>query len=291
MEISVTKHFKNNNMAIMDLDLIIDLIQQECYSEVIEKIRLLRAIGDEASNDEADKLKNGLIFFMPSLLAKNKASDKVRKGSKPTGLIQFDIDLKHNLDLDLAAEMSRLKNLPYVIYAFKSPSGGLKFAIKSNFRAKDGESWKASYERFKQAYHIAKRELKKHVDAVYDDVTQSIQQGCFVSSDADTYYNPNATEFDVGELVYHEVFDHSDIQDTSTGSHGPSLEALLSFIDKDLGYMERLPIICGALSVYGQECIPALVNHFNVENSRLRRQIEKIYKHDRFGSYVSHPVR
>lgn len=41
MEISVTKHFKNNNMTFMKLDLIIDLIQQECYSEVIEKIRLL----------------------------------------------------------------------------------------------------------------------------------------------------------------------------------------------------------------------------------------------------------
>ena len=41
MEISVTKHFLKNNMTFMDLDLIIDLIQQECYSEVIEKIRLL----------------------------------------------------------------------------------------------------------------------------------------------------------------------------------------------------------------------------------------------------------
>jgi len=296
MEISMTDHMLNNNLSQIDLGELIDAIKTEYHKNEIEKIRHLLATGDEASAKKAKRLKFKMPMFLPCVNAKSKAKGELEKTAKPTGLIQFDIDLKDNPNFDTAVEKAKLSKLPYVTYGTTSPSRGLKFAIKTNFRAIDGDTFDQTSKRFKQAYHIALAEVRKHIAAKYDDKMETMQQGCFMTSDADVYYNPLATEFEVGVIEVYDVIEsvHTTrkiAKETApntvvpVGRFGPQLEELLPYISKTLSYQERLPIVTGAMSVYGTDCIPMLLDHFTKQRIPFEEQLKKIFATKHFGSY------
>ena len=52
----------------------------------------------------------------------------------PTGIIQFDIDLQGNEDTDFDDLKQMVITVPECIYALRSPSGGLKFGILTDFQ-------------------------------------------------------------------------------------------------------------------------------------------------------------
>lgn len=99
------------------LEEIIQSIQGNEYIEIVTKIR------DSQKREKSD-LKTRLPAFRPTLSSKTDLT--------LTGIIQFDLDSKDNVEVDFPTLKKSIISLPECIYAYTSPSNGLKFGIKTD---------------------------------------------------------------------------------------------------------------------------------------------------------------
>jgi hypothetical protein len=113
-----------------------------------------------------------------------------------TGLIQFDIDV-YNLENSERLKKLLIDKIPCLVYAFISPSGGLKFAVLTDIINIDKDNYSI-------AYYIAKDRVNNLLsccaDGVnelaieFDDRMKTMSYLCFMSYDPDAYYNPEPAQ-------------------------------------------------------------------------------------------------
>ena len=144
MKLTFKENVFSTTSAHRSLDEIINDIKFEKYKAQIEAIRNAESDADKKS------LKNDLPVFMISarLDAGANAMSKSDHVSA-TGIVQFDIDEYDEAQSRLIIE--QLKTRSSVLYAFLSPSSGVKFGVMTDFSCDD----KAIISRkFKYAYVI-----------------------------------------------------------------------------------------------------------------------------------------
>lgn len=133
-------------------------------------------------SDEYREAKKVLPFITPHAVVARKCNDAVLKRS---GLFCYDLDLKDNPGIDLAAFSERLRKNPYCIGYHASPSGGVSFYISV---AVDLDTW----ENHNKEYMTLFDELQHLYGVTLDKAQKAISQARYCSHDPEAYYNPDA---------------------------------------------------------------------------------------------------
>ena len=251
--------------------------------DIIARIRsteLEEAVFRIQNSDASIKqhLKQQLLpaFFPTVLLGDRNQLDDV---SSPTGVIQFDLDVKDNSELDLVNLRNNIQSLPETIYAFASPSGGLKFGLLTDFHRHQNESTDNLKQRYKHAYQQVHKSVLNRiaVEVSFDTSVGSLKYACYLSHDANAYFNPDAKILEV-DHYYPIVVPIPRIQNPHPISH-PQIQELLSYIPPDLRYPERLPINVSVMMELGMAAIPLLESHWSTSNrTKLQNDLQQQLK-------------
>ena len=291
MEVSYFKELYKSKGDIKKLVDVVDEIKSGTHKKLIRSIKLHLEDGTLSDSERSSliqKKKAKLPIFNPCLLTTNKSSSS--KGGVATGLVQVDIDASDNPDVDMSQIKDVLSSLPYTVYVFQSPKGGLKWAGKTDFESEEGETENDLTARFRTAYDRTLLELKKHVDVCFDDCARSISRLCFLSHDPDIYFNPNpetlvlgpiAVPVDVKQITSHVIQD----------SVAPDfIDTLLSFVPAASKHPERFKVGCVLFSQLGSEGQYKYVDKFEKNHAKLLHEwsnIEKHQKHGHIGTLVN----
>lgn len=111
----------------------------------------------------------------------------------------FILDLDHlsAKDIDLAQLRSEIQQDPRVVLCFTSPSeDGLKVMFHLGERCYDAGIFSLFYKLFAQKFS-----QQYSIQQVIDMKTCDVSRACFVSMDADAYYNPNPENVDLKSYV------------------------------------------------------------------------------------------
>ncbi len=250
-----TSAYKKSAPENKELSSIINNIKSGLYTENIKQIQ------NETSSEKQTKLKKSLPLFKSCLDGDNQ----------PNGLVHFDIDVKDNPSIDFSKLKQDVLKIPELAYCFFSPRGGLKLAVKTDFKSID------AYDRlrFKTAYSITKAHIQSNIELIaFDDSLASISQDCFVSHDPDAYINIDAPLLKLNDDCVHVVEDYSRL---GTGNSIPEsfIQKLLSWIPSDVDYDERLLINYEVLHELGEFGINLLMAQWGAKNhSKLKSQLK-----------------
>lgn len=153
---------------------------------------IVLAIRKATSKEEKNKLKKQLPCILFAGVFSRRAIDGLKEHS---GYLVLDMD---DLD-DVEKTKNEIKEIPYVVLAFVSPSGkGLKFVIKiPECTAKEHSEY---FREFKRQYDYLN----------LDESGKDVSRVCFESYDPNLYFNPNAEIFepiinDVGFIISERV--------------------------------------------------------------------------------------
>lgn len=268
-----------------------DTATEQTIEEIIASIRdgrhggTVDRIRDTKDDAERQKLKRSTLpVFYPAV----RVSQDTRLGedSIPTGIVQFDIDTKSNTETDFDALRREVIQHPACMYAFTSPSGGLKFGILTDFTRASGETIATTKRRFKDAYKICLHNLRQHCSIFFEDdeAVSRIRQSCYLSHDPDAYFR--------AECIPMRVNDQCTVPLTPATDgtfDDPSLEAmvlyLLNHIPQKLPYAVRTKVNLCVLYMLGRAGIPLLKNHWQKDDqTKLTRQLEDCLRGADFGS-------
>jgi hypothetical protein len=167
--------FKTSDVPfIVPIDKIIKRIKQGSSKKLIEQIRA------STNKDERDRLKKKL----PAILFAGEFSERNKEGLlNHSGLMVTDFD--NFPDEDVYNEMfSKITQNPYVIFAFRGPSGnGIKAVVKIP------QCDKFDHERYFKAF-------KKEFDFEYFDQSNcDVSRVCFESYDPEAFVNLDAETY------------------------------------------------------------------------------------------------
>lgn len=268
--VSYVVNVKSSQHKIAEIDEIIDEIRGNNLKALVSQI---------ATASRPAELKLQLPAFFPTLRLVTADSTKMDSASQPTGVVQFDVDRKDNRELDFEKFKLEISDLPETLFAFTSPSGGLKFGILTDFTKGPDDNETSLKHRFQQAYDIAKAHVIKNTGlrVQFDDATRSLRQACYLSWDPGAYFNQNYKSL---ELNHQCSYSPPNIVKTQNQleCEQPLVEELLSFIPKDLNYNERLPINSAVLNAIGTAGSSLLEQHWEVEDRvKLRKQLKDQY--------------
>lgn len=261
--VSAIGHYADPEPESYTLEHIIDTIRSDCHKD------LVLAIPTADTKEEVIDLKKGLSQFFPTLqmFDRNRLADD----SILTGIVQFDIDVQDNTRTDFDQLKQQVMTIPEVVYAFKSPSGGLKFGVLTDFEKGD-DSLQVLKARYKQAYTLAKQHVGQFVTVEHDENMEKVKFPCYLSWDEAAFYNPDAKVLTVNDQCVYEPPAYSEsVQDVSH----EQIEALLQYIPTGLPYDERLTINFAVLGTMGAAGISLLYNHWTTDNrDKLARDLE-----------------
>ena len=221
--------------------------------------------------NEPDKIKRRNVkLTMPVFYPCIDTRQKENKVSN--GVFQFDLDLEDNEETDLLTLRQQLEQQECVLYTMQSPSGGMKFAVQTNFHEVVGHDTLTC----KQAYKVAHRFLTKFVQKecgyfTNDPSVEKTSQSCFLAYDPETFANTNVAPY---------VFSKGQLRDISNTQQQPNLinnepsqsnsqlaeqaKYLLGGVPKDLSYADRLNINFTILHYFGHVGIQMLEQHWTV---------------------------
>ena len=252
---------------------IIGIIRSDKHAKSVANIR------NADTKEKADILKlNTLPAFLPT-------STILRNGGlKPSGIVSFDIDLKDNETVDFIKLNSEIITLPECLYSFTSPSGGLKFGIRTDFEDKSHNIDQMRV-RFKQAYmhtllYVTSKVSTEFVD---DKSVSSISQKCYLSHDVNTHYNSNARVININDSC---IYDANQYHTAPMSQYDIEyIKELLDFIPSDFKYDKRCDVNFAVLHCLGNSGIALLLRHWDKpEKTELQSQIETQFKNLKFGS-------
>ena len=180
--ISKFSSIKDSNNEVKNLTEILESIQGGTYKYQIEKLRKLKNNKDE---ENASKLKQSLPAFTVSSTFTSKR--KLEYLEDYNGVLHLDYD---KVD-DVNKYKEQVKEIPYTLAAFVSPSGdGLKVFVKTT----------SSLEQHKDTFES----LRSYYDSVLgvesDKSVKDVTRLCFVSYDEELYYNSEAVIFDTNKV-------------------------------------------------------------------------------------------
>ena len=132
-EISVSEKTKSKTIDdLQSLENIIADIKSNKHQAVIELIR-------KSDKEKRTEIKNTrLPRFFPCVYLPDYTKLETNNTFHATGIIQFDVD---NLSADETINFKeQLIDIPELLYAFTSPSNGLKFGLATDFDSKNTET-------------------------------------------------------------------------------------------------------------------------------------------------------
>lgn len=169
----ILTHSPNITSIDCDVHEILEIIKKETFKGKITLIRELLKLGSPRYDTEKKSL--------PYIMFTGTFSQYSTSGFKsPSGLACLDFD--HILDTDLPTVWQQILSDPYTFAAFKSPSGsGIKALVKL-----ESDTDKLSHKEYVDA-------LKDHyASPFWDDSSNQLIRGCFMSSDPDLYLNDDS---------------------------------------------------------------------------------------------------
>ena len=201
--------------------------------------------------------------------------DTTRRENKITnGVFQFDLDLEDNEETDFLPLRQQLEQQAYVLYVMQSPSGGLKFAVQTNFHEVVGQDTLNC----KQAYKVAHRLVTKFVQKecgyfTNDPSVEKTSQSCFLAYDPETFVNRNVAPYvfnedqlrDIGKIQLQPNL-INDEPSQSNSQLAEQAKYLLGGVPKDLSYDDRLNINFTILHYFGHVGIQMLEQHWTVSD-------------------------
>ncbi len=208
-------------------------------SEIIETIttsetfkKMVSSVRSTSTKEERKSLKKSIPVFRPCTYE-----------DVPTGIIQFDYD-DHNIEKSTSLKQLLIRTVPSLLYAFISPSGGLKFGIWTDHISNP--------ENFPTAYFHTKSILQRSGIILetdnYDDRMKSVSYLCYFSYDPDAYFNPAPETMYIAEAVQKIT------KQKNNSSTIPTTPAKISTTDEDkIIFLEAIDAIAGNL----------LIDHFH----------------------------
>ena len=175
--------------ALESIEEIIASVRAGSYEDVINRIR---------DTDEDEKRRQLKLDTLPVFYPTVRLGPKYRldESSQPTGIVQFDIDKKDNPGMDVPALQAKVMQHPACMYAFMSPSGGLKFGILTDFARPSDEAIDITNQRFKIAYRLCVQAIWQHCGRLRfndDPAVNKLRQSCFLSHDPDAFFRADCT--------------------------------------------------------------------------------------------------
>ncbi len=246
---------ENNNF--ISVENLVKLIIKSEFEHRIIKLRKLYMqfieTGDMNFKKEYDSLKPKLPLITFSSIFDNRRDEEHMICS--TDLIVLDIDLKDNPDLPIRINNLRreLIDCPFSHILFVSPSGeGLKIVVKVHKNkeiincnkelkiCKDTIIRKELIETIKDFHCEAHKQIRKYYsnkyDIMIDNGAKNYQGVCFLSSDANVYYNPNSSPFPVAWVKKEKKVPQMNTYNTfnyNSTSNDEILEAILNDFTKN----------------------------------------------------------
>jgi hypothetical protein len=279
-------NIKNADVEAKTFEDIFNLVKNGQLKDFVQEIRV------ETDHDKVQLLKkNNLPIFFPTILINGEMKNILNEESTSTGIVQFDIDLKDNLDLNMVSLKDDFIKLPETFYVYTSPSNGLKIGIKTDFIKKDNESINDLKGRYLDAYDITERWLIEKFptfNITFDIKVRPLKTACYLSDDCDAYFNQTCKEIALDHLcqvkVKHKSIttNQSAYREFKTRSFEYSQEQIkemLSFIDPNRRHDKRIPINLVLMSVLGIDAIELLVDFWaKTEKNQLRYQLNNQFK-------------
>jgi uncharacterized C2H2 Zn-finger protein len=260
---------------------IVSIIQSEQYVKEISEIR------NEPNEQEQKRLKreNLPVFFPTLVFGSHYAFDDETDAN---GIVQFDVDVKDNVDLDFKELRSELQAIPELFYLYTSPRAGLKFGIKTDFNRHANEGEESLKARYKTAYELSKEYVSTRIiiNFFYDPNMQMLKTGCYLSSDSAIYFNEDCDTFSVDDRCVYSVpaAFSTKIYDALTEEQ---VIELLSFIPRNLRNDARLPLNLAVMSVLGNSAISLLESHWTTSDKvKLKQDLNYQLKKINDGSFT-----
>ena len=269
------------NLEVISFDDIFSLIKSD---EHLETLTLAYRTNPFANEVDRKQLKQQFPCFFPTVNLGQNDVNKLTLQSTPTGIVQFDVDVQDNPDVDVGTLITKLTtNVPELAYYFISPSGGLKFGLRTDFIKNQAELYDEEHllrdtkERFKAAYQIAKAYVLSVVPGVvFDDSVATLKLGCFLAYDPDAYLNLSCAAYPLNDQCYSSEAPRERLQTYGTVDV-EKVKTLLSYIPRDLNYHQRLPINAAVLNSIGEVGIEILFNHWTTD-SRDKLKADLLYQ-------------
>lgn len=161
--------------------------------ELEATIRQLRIVHDLDAK-KYSSLKRQLPYVVCGMF-----NPPFRKNSNFAYTEYFIIDIDHLSDKELEIEDTRKRIIgsPRVMLCFSSPSGdGLKVLFKLKERCYDAGIYSLFYKTF-----VAQFAASYGIQQVIDTRTSDVSRACFVSIDANAYYNADAELIDINDYL------------------------------------------------------------------------------------------
>ncbi len=167
-----------------------DIFQGIIDCELKAEIEQIRKFYKDGDKETADNLKKKLPAFTASGIFSNpRKKENLQSYSK---LVILDFDKVE----DLSGIFSEIKKMPNTYAAFISPKGdGIKVLVRCN------SEWQNHESAFDQISDYYASVLEIPIDKSGRDISRL----CFVSADANLYYNFDSKIFEVKDLSYEET--------------------------------------------------------------------------------------
>ncbi|UPR37165.1 hypothetical protein ISX50_18025 [Vibrio cyclitrophicus] len=196
--------YDNKQLQQVQLSTAMKMIKTGTKKDLIDKIRA------EPDKKIRTKLKEHLPQFYMCAYYVNDQGAGVENIESHSGLMCFDLD---DLEVGQSEQLQyRLLNscfFPFIRFVFKSPSGGLKFALQTSYSGSDNELHKFCYKR------IAEKLKQLGIPAVAIDAqTCNVNRGIYLSHDPDLYYIDTAKVLPLSK-TYDEYNERKRIDDDS----------------------------------------------------------------------------
>jgi len=262
--------------TLQSIEDIIEAVRSGIYED---GIRLIRETKDD---DERKALKRDTLpVFYPTVLP--SVDTRLGEDSEPTGIVQFDIDKKDNHGLDVNELYTAVTKHHACIYAFRSPSGGLKFGLLTDFARAPGEPIDITKRRFKIAYRLCLQLIQQYCDIRFHDDADAnkLRQSCFLSHDPDAFFRADCIPLALNDQCHVPP----PAPFTATEADITSVQILLDYIPRDLHYDNRFKVNVCVLNMLGRSGIGLLMNHWEKkERAELEQQLEEALRGARYGS-------
>lgn len=262
--------------TLQSIEETIAIIREETHKKVVGR---LRNIKDE---DERRRVKlNELPVFFPTI--RLGPDCRLDENSEPTGIVQFDIDKKSNPGIDIGTLKSMVIQHPACMYAFVSPSGGLKFGVLTDFARPSGEPIEVMAQRFKIAYGLCLRIMQDHCGPLHfeaDPAVGQVRQSSFLSYDPDAFHRLNCTHLTVNDQC--QVATRA--QTIESTADLASVRHVLGHISPKLRYNERFKVNTCVLFLLGRPGVALLMDHWDTDRAKLATDLEDQFKRAKCGT-------
>lgn len=275
---STKNRINDTTTEISHIEDTISIVRSEKYQAVTEEVRV------EQNDEKRRKLKSSsLPAFYPTIAFGEGKRATIDKDSTPTGIIQFDVDVKDNPDLDFPELRKRVTQIEECIYTFASPSGGLKFGILTDFAREPDQDKNALCVRFRQAYS---RCLKWVIDQCRiefndDRAGDNIVLACYLPHDPNAFFRVDCARLSINHRCVY-IAPTYEVPETADESE---VAEILGNIPNDLRWNQRKAVNLCVLHMLGQMGIPLLMSHWRVDNpEKLRRDLNSMLSAAKYGS-------